>query len=41
MCRNYKLSKAKDLNNKLGADIIAYNKHRQNLQHLDNCNGWN
>jgi hypothetical protein len=41
MCRNDKLSKAKDLINKLGVDIVAYNKHRQNLQHLDNHNGWN
>jgi hypothetical protein len=41
MCGNNKLSKAKDLINKLGADILAYNKHSQNLQHLDNCNGWN
>jgi hypothetical protein len=41
MCRNDKLSKAKDLINKLGADIVTYNKHRQNLGHLDNRNGWN
>jgi hypothetical protein len=31
MCGNDMLSKAKDLINKLGADIVAYNKHRQNL----------
>ena len=38
---NNKLSKAKDLIDKLGADIVAYNKHRQNLHHIDHCNGWN
>jgi hypothetical protein len=36
-----KLSKAKDLIYELGADIVAYNKHRQNLHYIDNCNGWN
>jgi hypothetical protein len=41
MCRNNKLSKANDLIDKLGADIVAYNKHRQNLQHLDNFIEWN
>jgi hypothetical protein len=43
MCRNNNLSKARDLFDELGADIVAYNdnEHRQNLQHLDNCNGWN
>jgi hypothetical protein len=39
MCGNNKLSKTRDLFNELGADIIAYNEHRQNLQHLDNRNG--
>jgi hypothetical protein len=38
---NYKLDKAKDLINKLVADIMAYNKHHQNLRHKDNRNGWN
>ncbi len=38
---NNKLDKAKDLINKLGADIVAYNEHRQNLRHKDNRNGWN
>jgi hypothetical protein len=38
---NSKLSKAKDLINKLGADIVAYNEHRQNSHHIDNRNGWN
>ena len=35
-----KLDKAKDLTNKLGADVVAYNKHCQNLQHKDDRNGW-
>ena len=39
--RNDKLDKAKDLINELGANVVAYNKHRQNLQHKDNRNGWN
>ena len=34
-------TKAKDLIDKLEADIVLYNKHRQNLMHSDNCNGWN
>ncbi len=38
---NAKLDKAKDLINELEADIVAYNEHRQNLQHKDNRNGWN
>ncbi len=40
MWGNNKLCKAKDLINKLRADIVTYSEHRQNLQHLDNCNGW-
>jgi len=38
---NDKLDKAKDIINELGADVVAYNEHRQNLQHKDNRNGWN
>ncbi len=38
---NKKLDKAKDLINELGADVVAYNEHRQNLRHKDNRNGWN
>ena len=38
---NEKLEKAKDLIDELGADIVAYNEHRQNLRHRDNRNGWN
>ena len=34
-------TKAKDLIDKLEADIVLYNKHWQNLMHSDNCNGWN
>jgi hypothetical protein len=36
---NEKLDKAKDLINELGADVVAYNEHRQNLRHKDNSNG--
>jgi hypothetical protein len=38
---NEKLDKAKDLINELGADLVAYNEHRQNLWHKDNRNDWN
>ena len=38
---NEKLDKAKELIDKLGAEVIAYNEHRQNLRHKDNRNGWN
>jgi hypothetical protein len=38
---NEKLGKAKDLIDKLEADVELYNKHRQNLMHADNLNGWN
>jgi hypothetical protein len=41
MCGNNKLSKCKDLIDELGADIVAINKHRQNMRHIDNRNGWN
>jgi hypothetical protein len=39
--RNEKLDKAKDLLDELGADVVAYNKHRQNLRHRENRNGRN
>ena len=38
---NEKLGKAKDLINKLEADVRLYTKHRQNLMHSNNHNGWN
>ena len=38
---NEKIDKAKDLINDLGANVVAYNEHRQNLRHKDNRNGWN
>ena len=38
---NEKLGKAKDLINKLEADVRLYTKHRQNLMHSNNRNGWN
>jgi hypothetical protein len=41
LCGNKKLDKVKDLIDELGADVVAYNKHCQNLQHKDDRNGWN
>ncbi len=41
MCGNKKLDKCRDLFDKLGADIVAINEHRQNVRHMDNRNGWN
>ena len=41
MCGNKKLEKCRDLFDELGADIIAFNEHRQHLRHMDNHNGWN
>jgi hypothetical protein len=38
---NEKLDKAKELIDELGANVVAYNEHRQNLRHKDNQNGWN
>ncbi len=38
---NKKLDKAKELIDEIGTDVVAYNKHRQNLHHKDNQNGWN
>ena len=38
---NAKLNKAKDLIDELGADVVLYNEHRQNLMHSGNRNGWN
>ena len=38
---NKKLDKAKDLINELGANLVAYNEHHQNLWHKDNRNDWN
>jgi hypothetical protein len=38
---NEKLDKAKYLINELGANVVAYNEHCQNLMHKDNRNGWN
>jgi hypothetical protein len=38
---NEKLRKAKDLIDKLEADVVLYNKHMQNLMHSDNRNRWN
>jgi hypothetical protein len=38
MCGNNTLSKARDNFDELGANIVTYNGHRQNLQHVDNSN---
>jgi hypothetical protein len=38
---NKKLAKARDLIDELAADVVLYNKHRQNLMQSDNRNGWN
>jgi hypothetical protein len=36
-----KLSKCRGFIDELGADIVAFYEHRQNLQHINNRNGWN
>jgi hypothetical protein len=41
MCGNKILDKCRDLFDKLGADIVTINEHRQNVRHKDNRNGWN
>ncbi len=38
--QNGKLEKAQQVINNLQADIVCYNKHRQNLQHKANRNGF-
>ena len=38
---NEKVEKAKRLHNNLEVDIAAYNKHRLNMRHNDNVNGFN
>lgn len=37
---NVKLKKAKELIDDLEADLVACSKHRLNLMHKDNCNGF-
>ena len=36
-----KVVKARRIHDQLGADIVAYNEHRLNLQHKDNKIGFN
>jgi hypothetical protein len=38
--QNGKLEKAQQVIDDLQADIVCYNKHRQNLQHKANRNGF-
>jgi hypothetical protein len=38
---NEKVEKAKEIHDKLEVDIAAYNKHRLNMQHRRNVNGFN
>ncbi len=38
---NEKVEKAKEIHDKLEVDIMVYNKHRLNMQHRRNVNGFN
>jgi hypothetical protein len=38
--QNGKLEKAQQVIDDLQADIVCYNKHRQNLRHKADCNGF-
>ena len=38
---NDKVEKAKELHDELEVDLVAYNEHRLNMQHRQNCNGFN
>jgi hypothetical protein len=41
LCNNDKVEKAKELIDELEADVVAYNKHRLNMRHKNNGNGFN
>jgi hypothetical protein len=41
LCDNQKVEKAKDVHDKLEGDIVAYNKHRLNMQDQRNVNEFN
>ncbi len=41
LTNNEKVDKAKQIHNDLEADIVAYNKHRLNMHHKQNVNGFN
>ncbi len=38
---NEKVEKAKEIHDELEVDIAAYNKHRLNMRHRGNVNGFN
>jgi hypothetical protein len=40
LCNNEKVEKAKEIIDDLEADIVAYNKHRLNMQDRHNVNGF-
>ena len=39
ICNNNKLEKAKELIDKLGVDVVAYNEHKMMMGHKENRNG--
>jgi hypothetical protein len=41
LSNNEKVEKAKEIHNELEVDIVAYNKHRLNMQDQQNVNGFN
>jgi hypothetical protein len=41
LSNNEKIEKAKDIHDELEVDIVAYNKHRLNMNHKLNVNGFN
>ena len=38
---NEKVEKAKEVIDKLEADVVCYNEHRVNMKHKENYNGFN
>ncbi len=40
LIKNDKLEKARQVIDDLGADLVCYNEHRQNLQHRSHPNGF-
>ena len=41
MSNNLKVEKAKEIINELEVDLVAYNKHKLNMRHRQNSNGFN
>ncbi len=41
LCRNEKVERARQIHDKLKVDMVAYCKHLLNMQHKENCNGFN